>query len=921
MNLSQPYYIEPRKNNLDLCGEWLLTYTDTEAENLADLDWKIKTQVPNSVYWSLFEAGVSPHPYEKCNSRLYHWVDEKVWYYKKNFYFPEITNDYIIYLCAEGAAYYSRIWVNGHLLGEHEGMFGGPFAQIEEYVNCNGENEIIFEIKACNYGQKDTWNSRNLDKKNTQIVPWNIARDSSTSNGDFIVMGLWKGVRIEVLHKIHMSRPYMVTENIMPDCAKLNLTLEITDGSLKELEVRQDYQSGHYEYTRAYDNGITGIKNDKTINLKIEVIEKYGGNTVCTALHSIELLDYKKSCIDSRYYECQFFSCDLLVENPKLWYPNTLGTPFLYEVKLTLFDENLVYDTLYFDYGIRTVELFQTTGERYRTRWDKFQFVINGKSIFLKGMNWFPIDFLYKIDQKEYEWVLKLAKNAGIQLLRVWNGGGMPETDTFYDICNRLGLIVWQDSFVANMETPNWPQDILQAQVCMNVYRLRNHPSLVIHCGGNEFNPYSFGNAASMFVIERNIRDLDPSRPYKRTTADMGSAHIYRDMEPTWYRHLYKHLPFVGESGIHSFPNLKSLRQLLSAEEIEKPLSNIMDESFKVNNPELLNHFSEYVPERIPRMLSRASQINDIDGISLTELAEATQIASCEFYQIMIEAMRENYPNTAGIMPWVFKRPWTTVGIQLVDGLGEPIAPYYYVKNAYKSILPIVSLSRLAWAPGETLDLNSRVIYDGDEPIDNAVFTLKLFDCQLSVVFSKSKEITLSEYITDVFSEAFEIPTDFENGFFFVSASLKKDDAIIARSVYWPKCLKQLKDEDVFEAYTKSPQSNFFFDKGPYLKKQVEKAMRSELICNIRKVSKSGESVFVELSVENLAQTPAFPVAVTVTNDKTLLYSGDNYFMLDGGEKRVLTMEIRLKSDEITELDLEISAWNADKICLKIQIV
>ena len=126
---------------------------------------------------------------------------------------------------------------------------------------------------------------------------------------------------------------------------------------------------------------------------------------------------------------------------------------------------------------------------------------------------------------------------------------------------------------IANtVSTQGWPQEILESQEAMNIYRIRNHPSLAIHCGGNEFNPYSYGNAASMFIIDRTIRTLDPARPFHYTTSDKGSAHVYHDMEPSWYRHLYKQLPFLAESGIHCFPNFKSLKQLISEDECQNIL-------------------------------------------------------------------------------------------------------------------------------------------------------------------------------------------------------------------------------------------------------------------------------------------------------------------------------------------------------------
>ena len=134
-----------------------------------------------------------PDPYFGANSKQYSWVDEKVWYFKKIFTVGRNLDEVNAYLCFDGAAYYSRVWVNGVLLGEHEGMFGGPVCDIAAYLKPRGKNELIVEIKACDYGVKDTFNSRNNGDKNSQIVPWNPARDRVTCNGDFIVMGTDQG--------------------------------------------------------------------------------------------------------------------------------------------------------------------------------------------------------------------------------------------------------------------------------------------------------------------------------------------------------------------------------------------------------------------------------------------------------------------------------------------------------------------------------------------------------------------------------------------------------------------------------------------------------------------------------------------------------------------------------------------------------
>ena len=925
MKLNQPYYIEPRTGSahLDLCGEWDYAFCDSKTDCPSNLNWNLKTQIPNSVYWSVYESGLLPHPYESCNSKKYHWVDEKVWYYRKKFTLsPEQKQD-VAYLCADGAAYYSRVWVNGIFIGDHEGMFGGPFAEIGRQLYYDRENEIIFEIKACNFGIKDKFDPWNAKGENRAIVPWDIARNTQTSTGDFIVLGLWKGIRIEFLKHTHLSRPYLVTKYADSERAELALQLELASDALCELAPYYGYTDDCYSYTRAYDFGLTGAQKSEEVQIQIELWDKTSGTCVFEKTEAVPLMDYENSLIDARYYECQFYETEFTVLNPRLWYPHGMGEPFLYSVTITLKNSNGILDTQTFDYGIRTIETRRSKGGRYRTRWEDFLFAVNGQEIFLKGVNWMPTDFLYKTSIEDYKWTLGLAKHAGVQLIRIWSGGGMPETDEFYQVCDELGLMVWQDHMIANtVSTQGWPQDVLEAQEAMNLYRIRNHPSLAIHCGGNEFNPYSFGNAAAMFVIDRTIRTLDPARPFHYTTSDKGSAHVYHDMEPIWYRHLYKQLPFLAESGIHCFPNYKSLRQLLSVKECQSALPDLSSPAFAEEFPELLNHFTEYIPERVPRMLARASQIADISSFRLQDICESTQIASCEFYQIMIEAMRENYPVTTGVIPWVFKRTWTTVGIQLVDGVGDPTAPYYYVKGAYQLLHIFVRLEYLTFAAGETAVLPVCIINDSKADIGCAEAELQIFTPDLHLAYSKTQHIQLSkeQYLTAAMTVNFEIPPEYEEKFFFVRTALKSENRILSQTVYWPKCLGMMRDETVKSLYRSKPQPNFKFTNGPWLKEQVTHAPCAELVCGDIAVLTEQEHIFIDFELKNLSETPAFPVRIDIAEPQTLCAASDNYYFQSGGEVKRLHIEVWNKNPALKSLTLEISAWNANTIHKQIKL-
>lgn len=911
MKLNHPYYVEPRTEqaHISLEGIWDYGYTEKEVNVPEEQLFLYHAHIPDSTYWNLYESGILPHPYQGLNSKSYSWVDEKVWYYRKEFYVDAELSDSQAVLCFEGIAYYSRIWLNGNLLGEHEGMFGGPFILITENVKYGSKNEVVVEVKACNFGKKKEYHGRNLHGKNREIVPWNIARDSDTSNGDLIVLGLWRPVRIEFLSSFHLARPYLITTEIEEKTARLRLETEIIGPELNEFHSFYGIFDEDPIYSFAYSEGIKQVYRDISAKIHIHIEEKKSGTAIYDSDNPVQLLDYSKSIRAEAYPESQFFEKEFELLNPKLWWPHDMGEAFLYTVVLTLWVNDKICDEITFEYGVRTIRTIRSVGPRVRERWDQFQFVINNRKIFLKGVNWMPQDALYREREKEYRWSLDLIKNAGIHMIRVWSGGGMPESDIFYRLCDEMGIMVWQDHFIANTShTEGWPQDVLEAQECVNLYRIRNHPSLAVHCGGNEFNAYSAGNAASMFVIERSIHTLDPTRIFYYTTPDKGSAHIYRDMEPIWYRHLYKDLPFVAETGIHSFPNFKALKKCICERECTDKLPELTTEEFQKKFPELLNHFTEYVPERVPRMLARASQISDLKEIDLKGLAEATQIASCEYYEILIQALRENYPITTGVMPWVFKRTWTTVGIQLVDGTGEPIAPYYYLKNAYQCVEAHLELSQITVAPKEKLRIPIRVCNEYGKSLEDYDISVKIWAPDMNILYKCS----IPAEDADGKNVEWETGADWKNCYFFFTVDLNQSGQLVARQVYWPKCLKMMEDEEVRNAFRKKPQENLRLGNGPWLKEQISAAKGTILWAEGTCIYRDGQRIKANIKIKNAGETAAFPVILEFHENGTRGMMQDNYFWMEAGEERTLWAEADI-SDEISDkITLPVSSWNAE---------
>ena len=916
MNPKHTFYIDRHPGSISLDGAWRFCYHDTAESTPAALDFAHTANLPASGYRCLEQAGILPDPYFGTNSKLYDWPDKKIWYFRRSFTLPEIEGK-DVFLCFEGVCYTCRVWLNGEEIVSHEGMFGGPITEISAWAKP-GENELVVEVTppAPDYARHPSHDARSKP----QIVPWYVRRDTNSSTGDFIVFGIWRSVRIEILPKYHISRPHLYTVSLDGGAARLRLEAEIADPQVKELDMRASDAGSWSSYSFAYAGGADTCPTGKTLDVAVTLTEKSTGNLAYSSRETVDIWDKFRVVRDEKYRECQYFEKEITIENPRLWWPNGLGSAELYTVTLTLYDaDGAMLDSLHFDTGIRTVEYERSAGARLRRRWEDWLYVVNGRKTFVRGMNWMPVDFLFDCRAADYRWALELAKNEGIQLIRVWSGGGMPEDDIFYSLCDELGMLVMQDNFIANGLSDEWNREVLQAQVCRNLYRIRNHPSLASHTGGNEINPYAAGNDAAMWVIAREIADIDPSRKFYNTSPDKGSAHIYRDMEPVWYRKDYGALPFVGESGIHSFPNAKSLRQLMSPEEFGRRLSDIYSEAFSKENPELRNHFSEFSPGRIPRMMSRASMITNTRGIDLADRCEATQMASFEFYQIMANALRENFPVSCGLLPWVFKRPHTTVAIQMVDGLGDPIAPYYAIKNAYSPLVAEAALRELCYAPGETFTPDLRLLTGGEHGYTGLAVKLELYDPALRLVRTEAFACDApADDSTLAFAcEPFTIPVEWAEKFFFLRAVVENAAGeMLQQSFYHPKVLTRLSDDAVRAEYRAKPQNNIDFVEGPWLKPQIASlrgAMTLTLTERSVRTVEGERRLHVKVCIANTGDVPLFPVKLDALEDRTLTCADDNYFVLTPGSAREIGAEIRLCEGAPDTVTLALTAWNADE--------
>lgn len=875
------YRISPRSGarHLDLSADWDFCPLDkwpNSPDRIAVKKW-YKMARPMTVEKALFYAGAGDDPYFGKNSESYEWIHQKSWCFKKNFTAPSDWKNGYVFLSFEGLDYHSTVWLNGKKLGSHEGMFGGPEFEISALLKADESNTLIIFLDSAKKREPNIRGTR----LGRAIKPWGTSGGANAE--PFFSFGLWRGVRLDAMPKIHLERPYLTTKAASSDRAVLRFETEILankhsfEFELHPPKNRQLVDFSNYNPTR------TRISGDYKIQLKFQRGEKTVVKT-----YPFDL-----------YEDRNWFRTDLTIDRPELWYPNQLGKQPLYWVTVALLEKEKVLDKIEFSFGLRSIRWEETPGPKLADRWGNWQCVVNDKKFMVKGINWLPIDALYDLPAEKYRWYLKMAKDAGIQLVRIW-GAGLQEAEEFYDLCDEYGLLVWQDFPIGNTDVGIWDLVPWESQVMTSILRLRNRTSLAVWCGGNEFNPYCPGNSPHIGIIERSLQIFDPSRKFVRTSPDEGSFHTYPDMDPTWYKKNYKEYPALSESGIHSVSSLRSmLNGLIDPKEFQFTDKMYLEEYRKLC-PESIHHFVEYYPSRIPRILSRASHIVKMQGISFDDMALGTQLGAGEFYQIFSEGMLGNYPVTALQMPWVLARTWPVIaGVQLIDGTGQPVAPYYFLKRTYEPVHVSLDLDRILWKPGEKFPIRTKILNLSDCPAGQGVLSLVIYDEQMKEIFRIEKDVRWSKSpsVTSDQHRSWTIPDKYRSRFFFVVAELKTAGRLISRSVYWPRTIPQMDNAGFYQKYLSAPCSWPELKDGPFLKDVLQKAPKAETALEIvRKESKrDGQYRITDyiLKVVNRGNIPSPVNWFDIKETDPRFFAGDNFFWLAPKEERLIPFTVR----------------------------
>lgn len=392
---------------------------------------------------------------------------------------------------------------------------------------------------------------------------------------------------------------------------------------------------------------------------------------------------------------------------PKLWYPRAYGEQNLYELSAEL---RTAAGTLLTAYtttcGIRSVELLHT--EDNLDGQGKFSFIVNGQPVRICGSSHVPFDALHSRDGQRMEKVLELFDDLRCNMIRCW-GGGVYESDEFYDWCDRKGILVWQDFMFA---CEYYPQNetfysLIRPEVEAVVKRLRRHPSLALWCGDNEVDQSAFFeglplkmNRLSREIIPQIVAQHDPGRPYLASSpyipSEMQGKYDFAEAVERipevhlWGNREFFKLPFyadlkmqfISETGWIGAPSLTTMKEFFAGKEVS------VDEhdpvwDFHSGNQFGLTGVNHYRATAIAKALQ---EYFDCEPQNVPEFVRQSQIFQAEAFKFQIETVRLSKICT-GILWWNAIDGWPQSSDAVVDYYFRKKLAYYYIKRSQNPFL------------------------------------------------------------------------------------------------------------------------------------------------------------------------------------------------------------------------------------------
>jgi len=657
-----------------------------------ELDWKlghtadpatpperwVPAVVPGAVQLDWARAEGWAEHWRGDNCRSYEWMEGVYWVYRAALPQVPLEKGQRLYFVCEGIDYQCLVKLAGETIHAQEGMF----TPLEIDLTDRSRPGALLEIVVFPAPDSGDYSTGRSEANHCVKPPVGYGWDWHPR---LVPLGIWGAARLETRNAAHI-REIAFAYELLDDfrLARVDVAVEISE----TLE-------GSLEWALSNPEG--------------EVVDAQS-----TTIDGLALIDVVAEAHD-----------------PMLWWPNGEGPQNRYAMMVSLHDaEGDVVDRKRLYMGFRQVRLVMNPGA-----WDEpkdfpksrsvppMTLEVNGRRLFAKGSNWVPPDiFPGAIDRETYEPLLRLAKEAHFNLLRCW-GGGIVNKQSFYDLCDEYGLMVWQEFPLAcncYREAPEY-LDTLDQESRSIVKALKTHPCLAIWCGGNElFNAWSgmTDQHKALRLLNRNCYELDPDTPFLPTSPVMGVGHggyVFRDAEGRECFEIFQRAACTAytEFGCPGPAAADYLRRFIPEEELFPPRPGTAWETHHAFEAWPGHPGSWLCLETIEHYFGRPE--------SLEELVEAGQLLQSQGCKAIFEEARRQKPTCAMALNWCFNEPWpTAANNSLINWPCAPKPAYEAVKQSCRPALASARVARFAWRPGEDFEAELWILNDAPEPIRGA---------------------------------------------------------------------------------------------------------------------------------------------------------------------------------------------------------
>ncbi|MDY4285482.1 glycoside hydrolase family 2 protein [Xanthomonas sp. LF06-19] len=691
----------------------------------------LPAQVPGTVQTDLIAAGVVPDPFYRDNEAQIQWAGLSDWQYQTHFQVDAaLLARPHLELVFDGLDTFAEVYLNGKKLLAADNMFRQWRVDAKPLLK-RGDN--VLEVRIASPIKKiQPWLSKQPyalpGAYDSAFGDEPVARHSSTYvrkapynfgwdwGPRIVTAGIWQGVRLEAWDDLRVDGLRIAQQRVDADAAQLLAQLQVQAGRSGEVQLDLD---------------VLGPDGQRVGQFSQRAVVDPGANTLTVPVR---------------------------IAKPQRWFPAGYGRQDLYTFKAQLRDaagERLDVQRVT---GLRSVEL-----RREKDQWGKsFALVVNGIPVFAKGANLIPFDsFPTRVDAARMRGFLQSARDANMNMLRMW-GGGHYQPDSFYEDADRLGIMIWQD-FMFGGAIP--PYDVAfrentRAEAEEQVRRLGDHPSIVIWCGNNEVQTgwENWGDRikfkqsidpeererivrgmTTLFgtVLREAVQKYDSDTPYWATSPgtdfdgaadqpDDGDMHYWKvwggpALPVTEYLNVTPR--FMSEYGLQSFPEMRTIRAFAEPGDLqpESPVMRAHQKFDKGNgNQRLLLYIRRAFGE--PK-----------DFASFVYLS---QIMQAEGITLAAEHLRASRPQSMGSLYWQLNDVWPGASWSSLDYFGRWKALQYHARRFYAPEL----IAALRDDKGQT---TVSLVSDRTTPLA-ARWRMRVMDLSGKVLSKTEKPVTLA---------------------------------------------------------------------------------------------------------------------------------------------------------------------------------